>query len=130
MTLHSHSPPVSSSLRLEVQGVPIPINGLKNWTQETWMNHSEPHKHRARLCRSLSALCKQNHRHVCMHMHTQKHAHCHCIYTVTPQSSRGSLSDCTCINMCTELATLPVNRLPTAQAENMHSSPEAVVSNH
>lgn len=61
----------------------------------------------------------------------QKHFLCPCIYTsLTPQSSWDSLTDCTCSNMCSEWAALPVNRLPTAQTENMYSSLRAVVSNH
>lgn len=44
--------------------------------------------------------------------------------------SRRWLADCTCSNMCSEWATLPVNRLPTAQTENMHSSLGVAASNH
>lgn len=44
--------------------------------------------------------------------------------------SRRWLADCTCSNMCSGWATLPVNRLPTAQTENMHSSLRVAAWNH
>lgn len=79
----------------------------------------------------LAPFSKQNQRHTCMHTNIshrchKKHFPCPCIYTF----NFLGLTDCTCSNMCSQWAALPVNRLPTTQTENMYSSLTAVVSNH
>lgn len=73
------------------------------------------------------------------HMYAHAHKHlpappqhflCLCIHSLTLWSFWGSPTDCTCSNMCPAQAALTVNRLPTAQTENMYSPLRAVVSNH
>lgn len=77
-----------------------------------------------------SVLQTKSETHMHAHKHIpqlpQKHFPCPCIYTF----NFLGLTDCTCSNMCSQWAALPVNRLPTTQTENMYSSLTAVVSNH
>lgn len=73
-------------------------------------------------CWLFASFSKQNHRRI--------NTLYPCIYSFTLQSSWGSLNDCTCSYMCSAWAAFPVNRLPTAQTENMHSPLRAVVLNH
>lgn len=132
MSLHSQSPAVS-----RIRGAENAVSQKGSLNLDSANSFNSPHVARKILvwvCWLFAKFSKQNPRHAstvrCARAHKRHSTSSTKTFSHYGLFGAPWLTECTCSNMCPAWAALPVNRLPTAQTENMYSSLGAVVGDH